>query len=183
MVRAWAAVLHAVPGSRLLLKWRSLGDRAMRERIAAAFAAVGIAPQRLELRAASPHATMLAEYADLDIALDPFPFCGGLTSCEALWMGVPVVTLPGTMPQSRQTTGFLRTLGQDGWMAGSVEGYVAIAVALAADPGRLAERRRTQRARMAASPLCDGPRFTRDLEAVLRRMWVNWCGGPWIPMV
>ncbi len=177
VVQAWAAVLHAVPGSRLLLKWRSLGDGTMRQRVAAAFAQAGIATQRLELRAASPHAAMLAEYADLDIALDPFPFCGGLTSCEALWMGVPVVTLPGGTPQSRQTIGFLRALGQDGWAAGSIEDYVAIAAALAADPAGLAERRQTQRARMATSPLCDGPGFTRDLEAALRRMWIMWCEG------
>ena len=177
VVQAWAAVLHAVPGSRLLLKWRSLGNRAMRERIVTTFSEAGIVPQRLELHAASPHAAMLAGYAELDIALDPFPFCGGLTSCEALWMGVPVVTLPGAMPQSRQTTGFLQAVGQDGWAAGSVEEYVAIAAALAADPARLAERRCTQRTRMAASPLCDESGFTRDLEAVFRRMWRNWCEG------
>ncbi len=175
VVELWAAVLHAVPGSRLLLKWRSLGGDAVRSRITTAFAAAGIDPERLELRPASPHAAMLAEYGDVDVAIDPFPFCGGLTSCEALWMGVPVVTLPGPMPQSRQTAGFLRALGQPGWEAGSRAGYVAIAAALAADPARLEALRRTQRARLAASSVCDGPGFTRGLEAAYRGVWAGWC--------
>src|SRR5581483_9494664 len=107
VVALWAAVARATPVSRLLLKWRSLGDARERERLLAAFAAAGLEPARLELRPYSPHTAMLAEYADVDIALDPFPFTGGLTSCEALWMGVPVITLPGTRAVSRQTLGLL----------------------------------------------------------------------------
>ena len=88
----WGALLAAVPGARLVLKWRTLVDDALCQSLRQAFAARGITPERIELRGISPHADLLKEYADIDIALDPFPFTGGLTSCEALWMGVPVVT-------------------------------------------------------------------------------------------
>ena len=177
VVQLWAKVLAASPGSRLVLKWKSLGDAATRERVAGAFAAAGLAPERLELRGRSPHAQMLAEYGDIDIALDPFPFSGGLTSCEALWMGVPVVTLPGDRPASRQTLGFLHGLGLDDLAAGSKADYVRIAAALAADSGRRAELRETLRSRMAASPLADASLFTPTLEAAFRRMWRRWCAG------
>ncbi len=175
VVRLWTDIVRAVPGSRLLLKWRSLGGEAMRRRIVAAFADAGLEPGRLELRAASPHRAMLEGYADIDVALDPFPFCGGLTSCEALWMGVPVVTLPGVAPQSRQTAGFLNALGHPEWVAASPADYVAIATGLAGDPSRLARLRRTQRALLAASTLCDGPTFTCGLESAFRQLWAGWC--------
>ncbi len=118
---------------------------------------------------------MLGEYGDVDIGLDPFPFCGGLTSCEALWMGIPIVTLPGTRPVSRQTLGFLNQVGLPELSAPSRERYVAIASELAGDLDRLAALRAGLRARMAASSLCDGPRFTRGLEAAYRTMWRTWC--------
>ncbi|HTI66053.1 MAG TPA: tetratricopeptide repeat protein [Caulobacteraceae bacterium] len=177
VVRLWTAVLEAAPGSRLVLKSKSLADPAARRRLEDAFAACGLAPDRLELRGASPHAQMLAEYGGVDIALDPFPFCGGLTSCEALWMGVPVVTLPGDRPASRQTLGFLDALGLGEFAAGSPADYVRVAAALAADPERRAQLRRSLRPRMAASSLCDGPLFASALESALRAMWRRWCAG------
>ena len=177
VVRLWAAVLAATPGSRLVLKWRSLGEASTRRRIAQAFEVEGVAPERLDLRGQTRHPQMLAEYGGIDIALDPFPFCGGLTSCEALWMGVPVVTLPGERPASRQTLGFLQTLGLDDLAARSPADYVRIAAALAADPQRRAALRRDLRPRMAASPLCDSHRFTPALEAAFRQMWRRWCAG------
>jgi protein O-GlcNAc transferase len=175
VIELWARVLHQTPSARLLLKWASLADRAARENLLATFATHGIAPERLILRLQSPHNDMLAEYGDMDIALDPFPFSGGLTSCEALWMGVPVVTLPGSRAVSRQTRGFLRTIGLPELAASSTDDYVRIATELAADQSRIAELRRTLRRRMAASPLCDGYVFTRNLEAAYRTMWENWC--------
>jgi protein O-GlcNAc transferase len=120
---------------------------------------------------------MLVEYGDIDIALDPFPFCGGLTSCEALWMGVPVVTLPGDRPASRQTLGFLTTLGLTKLAASSEADYIRIAAELAADPARLTELRQSLRPAMAASPLTDGRLFTPTLEAAFRTMWRRWCAG------
>lgn len=175
MVRLWADVLRATPGSRLLLKWKSLADAGMRRRLAEAFEAAGIAPARLELRGASLHRAMLDEYGDVDIALDPCPFSGGLTSCEALWMGVPVVTLPGPEAQSRQTSSFLHAIGYTDWVATSRDDYIRIAVALAADHRNLDRLRHDLRRCMAASPLCDGAAFTRGLEAAYRSMWRSWC--------
>jgi len=176
VVRLWARVLEVVPGARLVLKWRSLADRDTRARYAGWFAQHGIHASRLELRAASPHARMLAEYADLDVALDPFPYSGGLTSLEALWQGVPVITLGGgTRPVSRQTCALLRALGRREWIAADPDDYVRIGARLAGDPRFLAEQRRDQRARMAHSPLCDGPHFARRFEAALRAAWHAWC--------
>ena len=176
VVALWAQVLKAVPGSRLLLNWRNLMDRDQRERLTAAFAARGIDPNRLDLRPGEPpHAGVLGEYGDVDIALDTFPFSGCTTTCEALWMGVPVVTLPSTRPVGRQSQAFLHALGRREWVARDEDEYLRIAVDLAADPGRLATLRRAQRSRMAASPLCDGPRFARHFEAALRAIWRAWC--------
>jgi predicted O-linked N-acetylglucosamine transferase (SPINDLY family) len=177
VVQLWAAVLAAAPGSRLVLKWTALDDESVRRRITALFAAAGVAEDALELRGFSPHHQTLAEYADIDIALDPFPFCGGLTSCEALWMGVPVVTWPKDSIASRQTLAFLETLGLGDLAAGSAEAYVAIAAALAADTNRRAQLRQTLRSRMTASPLCDAGAFTANLEAAYRQMWRRWCAG------
>jgi len=174
VVRLWAETLRAAPGARLLLKWKSLDDSATRRRLFAQFAAAGLAPERIELRGFSPHPEMLAQYADIDVALDPFPFGGGLTSCEALWMGVPIVTLPGDRPASRQSQGFLDLVGAGDGVASSPADYVGRAVALAADPGRLGKLRGALRPRMAASPLCDGALFTPTLEAAFRQMWLRW---------
>ena len=110
----WARILTAVPDSRLILKWRSFNDDALRQSVTAAFAQRGVASERSELRGPSFHVDLLKEYADIDIALDPFPFTGGLTSCEALWMGVPVVTWPQSRVVSRQTFAFLSAIGLAG---------------------------------------------------------------------
>ena len=163
----WARVLAAVPDSRLVLKWRTLVDEPLCESIQGAFASRGIDPARLELRPASFHADLLKEYADIDIALDPFPFTGGLTSCEALWMGVPVVTWPQSRVVSRQTFAFVSAIGLPELAAPSADGYVDIARSLAADRPRLAALRAGLRARMQASILMDVAGFTRQLENTL----------------
>jgi predicted O-linked N-acetylglucosamine transferase (SPINDLY family) len=175
VIALWSAVVRAVPGSRLILKWKSLADDAERRRLSEAFAAHGIEPARLELRAGSPHRESLAQYGDFDIALDPFPFCGGMTSCEALWMGVPIVTLPRSRPVSRQTLAFLTELGLGELAASDEADYVAIAAAMAGDRDRLAALRAGLRDRMLETPLCDGMSFTRELEATYRAMWLRWC--------
>jgi protein O-GlcNAc transferase len=175
VLRLWARVLAAVPQSRLVLKWKSTSEASVQAWLRAAFAAEGIGEDRLELRGGSSHAQMLGEYGDIDIALDPFPYTGGITSAEALWMGVPVVTLPGDRITSRQTFAFLTELGLTDLAASSEDDYVRIATALAGDPGRRAELRRTLRPRMAASPLTDGAKFTPGLEDAYRQMWRRWC--------
>ncbi|MGD0719476.1 MAG: tetratricopeptide repeat protein [Roseiarcus sp.] len=177
VVGLWAAVIAATPGSRLVLKWKSLDDEGVRRGVATAFAAAGVAEGRLELRGFSAHREMLAQYGEIDIALDPFPFGGGLTSCEALWMGAPIVTLAGDRPAARQTAGFLDLVGLADCIARTPAEYVRIAAALAADPARLADLRRSLRSDMARSPLCDGALFTPTLEAAYREMWTRWCAG------
>lgn len=164
---AWARVLQAVPDARLILKWRTFNDEAFRQQVTDAFVVRGITADRIELRGPSFHADLLKEYADIDIALDPFPFTGGLTSCEALWMGVPVVTWPQFRVVSRQTHAFLHQIGLPELSAQDADDYVSIAVKLARDRERLANLRATLRDRMRASPLMDVTGFTRQFEDTL----------------
>jgi protein O-GlcNAc transferase len=117
----------------------------------------------------------LAYYERVDVALDPFPYNGTTTTCEALWMGVPVVTLRGDRHAGRVGASLLTQIGLMDLIANSVEEYLEIAVALARNPERLDYLRRSLRPRMAASPLCDGPAFARKMEATFRTMWRNWC--------
>jgi predicted O-linked N-acetylglucosamine transferase (SPINDLY family) len=167
----WSKVLAAVPQSRLVLKWRSLADEALCESIRAAFAGKGIDPSRIELRPASFHADVLLQYADIDIALDPFPFTGGLTSCETLWMGVPVITWPQSRVVSRQTFAFLNQIGLPELAAKDAEDYVRIAVELANNTQRLVHLRQTLRKLMQASPLCNVAGFTRNLEETIINLY------------
>ena len=177
VVRLWAQVLRATPKSRLVLKCRFLDDDDERRRLRDAFYAAGVLAEQLEIRGSSPHVQMLAEYGDIDIALDPFPFGGGLTSCEALWMGVPIVTLTGDRPVSRQTKGFLDHVGLSDCVAHSTDDYVRRATALANDPERRTALRHALRSRMGGSPLCNGKVFTPTIEAAFRHMWARWCAG------
>ncbi|WP_207460982.1 tetratricopeptide repeat protein [Azospirillum sp. SYSU D00513] len=174
-VSLWAGLLAAVPDARLLLKARPLHDPVVRGRIRARFAAAGVEPERIHLRGWSSHAAMLAEYGDMDVALDPRPFSGGLTSCEALWMGVPMVAWPGDTPAGRQSAHFLSLLGLDELIARSAEEYVSIAAALCRDSARLATLRAGMRARVLRSPLLDGAGFSRGMEDALRGAWRRWC--------
>lgn len=160
----WSNILTQTPNSRLILKWRTFNDDSFRQQIANAFVQRGIAADRIELRGPSFHAKLLEEYADIDIALDPFPFTGGLTSCEALWMGVPVITWPQSRVVSRQTFAFLNQIGLPELAAQTAEDYVRIAIQLAHDRERLAKLRATLRDRMHASSLMDVWTFTRQLE-------------------
>jgi predicted O-linked N-acetylglucosamine transferase (SPINDLY family) len=173
VVQLWSAVLQAVPDSRLVLKWKTLADPAFVAHTQRRFAACGVDPVRVQAQPASPHAQMLAAYGDIDVALDPFPFCGLVTTLEALWMGVPVVTLPWQRPVSRQSLAVLRAIGQDRGIATTPRDYVAQAVALAHDlDARQAWRgggADSLRHRMAASPLADGRRLAAELEAIFSR--------------
>lgn len=113
VIALWARLLDAVPGSRLLLKWRHFAEAATVDRMRTRFAAYGIGADRLEFDGPARHRDWLAAYARIDIALDPFPHSGALTTCEALWMGVPLVTLAGSRPVSRQSHAILATAGLD----------------------------------------------------------------------
>lgn len=177
LLDAWAGILGGLPESRLFLKYSHMDDPIVRQRVAGRLDQYGIDPSRLICEGRSPHRELLAAYGRVDIALDTFPYSGGLTTCEALWMGVPVVTFPGATFAGRHSTSHLSNIGLTETIATDLPGYVATAVALAKNPDRLAELRATLRQQMAASPLCDGPRFARDFEMMLRGIWQAWCAG------
>jgi predicted O-linked N-acetylglucosamine transferase (SPINDLY family) len=166
----WARLLLAVPGSRLGLPGGP-GKRAL-ERVRASPARGGVAPeQTLFLEPAATRFDYLMRYHEIDICLDPFPCNGVTTTCDALWMGVPVVTLAGQACAARQGVRFLSTVGLDDLIAAGPEEYVRVARDLAADAPRLTALRRGLRERMLGSPLMDPPRLTRHLEAAYVGMW------------
>ena len=177
VVAAWTRILLGVPGSRLVLKASGFNEAEIRERLEQRFAAAGLPLERLELRTHSPHQEMLNQYGDIDIALDPFPFNGGMTTFEALWMGVPLVALEGDTVVSRQSMSMLINIGLPELVFRDVDAYVAGAIALAQDGARLDAMRRDIRLRMAKSPLCRSDQFTADLELLYRRMWQAWQRG------
>jgi protein O-GlcNAc transferase len=177
VIASWAEILRAVPDAQLHMRTRELDDPASRNAYLERFASQGIDGHRLELSGYLPHRDLLAAYGGIDIALDPFPYSGGLTTCEALWMGVPVVTRGGEVFSSRHSTSHLSNVGLPELCAGDREDYVRIAVELARDRDRLAALRHRLRERVAASPLCDTAAYTRDLEAAYRDMWRHWCAG------
>lgn len=175
---AWVTILNQVPGSRLLLKAGNLGNKYTCDFLRRRFAARGIEGERLLLRGASPHPEMLAQYGEIDIALDPFPFNGGMTTLETLWMGVPVVTIAGNSVVSRQTVSALSNIGLAEELAfADIGSYIEGAVALAQNHDRLIELRNLIRSRMASSRLCQPEPFAQDLEALYQRMWQAWCNG------
>jgi protein O-GlcNAc transferase len=171
VLKLWARLLAQVPGSRLVLQAGALSDPINRARFRTIAVGRGIHTDQLELRPFAPLEDAAAAYHDIDIALDPFPFCGGMTSLDALWMGVPVVTLPQTMIAGRQTAAMLENLGLQELIAASEAQYLEIALGLANDLPRLAALRAGLRERFRASPLADAERFTRDLETAYRGMW------------
>ena len=177
-LQLWAGVLRTVPNSRLLLKGRGLGDVAVRERYLARFAAAGIAPARLAFAERTARAEdHLALYGKVDIALDTFPYHGTTTTCEALWMGVPVVTLLGDRHAARVGASLLRAVGHPEWIATDAAGYTAIAAKLASDPVRLAAIRAGLRAELQASPLLDHAGQAQRFGAALRNCWTSVCAG------
>jgi predicted O-linked N-acetylglucosamine transferase (SPINDLY family) len=167
----WARLLRALPDSRLLLKSRGLGDAAVATRIRQTFADAGVAPERIALdgRELSVRAH-LELYHGVDVALDPFPYNGTTTTCEALWMGVPVVTLAGRVHAARVGASLLTHTGLADWIADDEDAYLRLATTAAQDLPRLADLRRTLRERMRTSPLCDAPAFTRGLETAFAAM-------------
>jgi protein O-GlcNAc transferase len=170
----WSRVLQAIKGSRLIMR---CPEGQSRDRVRAFFAAREIAPERVEWAGFLSPWEYLKLYQQIDLALDPFPYNGITTTCDALWMGVPVLTLPGAMPASRASLSLLSSIGLWELAAPSADDYVRIAVELTGDLPRLADLRSTLRARMQASPLMDAPGFARNIEAAYREMWKRWCAG------
>ena len=175
VIETWAQILRLVPTARLILKTHQLSDPATADGFQADFAALGIDGDRLELRGSSGHRAFMGEYGHVDIVLDPFPYSGGLTTCEALWMGVPTITFPGEIFASRHSASHMSNVGLPDWVIGSPETYIAMAVRRAADLPQLAELRAGLRETARLSPLCDAPRFGSNLGAALRHTWAAWC--------
>jgi protein O-GlcNAc transferase len=176
VVAAWTSILSAVPNSRMLMKADGLADANTRDYYRALFKDHGIARERIDLLGTlSSVNEHLAVYGDVDIALDPFPYNGTTTTCEALWMGVPVMTLAGRTHAGRVGVSLLSRIGLADCIAASLDEYRAIAIRLAGNKARLADLRAALRTRLTSSPLCDPRVFARDVEAEYRRMWTTWC--------
>lgn len=173
-VRLWSRILHALPDARLLLKAPSFKDAGAVEHFQARFAAEGICAERLEFRGPVGLDLMMAEYGDVDIALDPVPYNGGTTSHQALWMGVPLISLRGEQFVSRMGASLLMAAGLDDWIADHDEAYVAIAVEKARDRQALLELKRGLRGRLLQRPGWDIEAYTRAFEEQLRGMWRAW---------
>ncbi len=171
---AWSRILHQLPGSNLIIKYRGLEDEGTADRFRKCFTDLGIEASRVHLEGGSPHIEMLSHYQRIDIALDPFPYNGGLTTCEALWMGVPVITCPGETFAGRHALTHLTNIGLTETIARDPEQYVAIAVELGRNLPHLAAIHSRLREQMASSALCDGKRFAENLMTLLRGAWVKW---------
>lgn len=175
VIATWSKLLLALPRSRLFLKSGGFKDEDIRTHFQNLFAEHGVPREQLKFAGRSPRSEYLAAYHEVDIGLDPFPYNGGTTTVEALWMGVPVVTLRGDRFVSRMGESIMMNLGLEECVTNNKEDYIAKAIALASDLPRLTELRGRLRSQLLDSPLCDAPGFTHDLEAAYRRMWETWC--------
>ncbi len=178
-VRLWAELLHAVPTARLVVKSQGLHGKTARHAVATVLKESGIPEVRFDLlpRIENKNEHMNA-YGAIDIAVDTYPYHGTTTTCEAMWMGVPVITLAGSLHASRVGATLLGAVALPDLVANSPEEFAKIGAALANDRERLVTLRRTMRDRMLASPLCDGPGFSIRFESALRHMWQEWCATP-----
>jgi protein O-GlcNAc transferase len=170
---AWAEVLGQCPASRIVCA--GVPNGAARVRVLQTFRNRGIDESRVLFHSRLSFERFLALHSEIDIALDPFPYSGGATTCNALWMGVPVVTLEGDAVLARSGASLLQAVGLEDWIATSIDDYISKAIRWGAHLPLLAELRAQLRKRVAASPLCDEPAFMRALESAYRDMWGTWC--------
>jgi protein O-GlcNAc transferase len=173
VVSAWASILRGAPGARLLLKNRALDDASTRVDLGRRFARRGVEAARLSFEGSAEHEVFLGAYAQVDVALDAFPYSGGTTTMEALWQGVPVLTFDGDRWASRTSSSLLLAAGLGDWVAPDRRGYVERAVALArarGTPGALAVLRKAMRERLRTSPACDSAGLARALESLYREL-------------
>jgi predicted O-linked N-acetylglucosamine transferase (SPINDLY family) len=176
VIALWSRLLLQVPESGLLLKSRQFADEHVRQRFLGLFSANRVASERIRLLPRTPStAGHLASYHKVDIGLDPFPYNGTTTTCEALWMGVPVITLRGDRHAGRVGASILTRVGLEELIAESEAQYVEIGMKLAINLNGLEMLRAGMRARMKASALCDGKSFARTMENSFQMVWKNWC--------
>ncbi len=174
-IEVWSKILNTVPNSRMLLKGNKMDTPFVVEHLRKAFESHGIAAERVMIEGGEPHPGFLDVYNRIDIALDPHPYTGGLTTCEALWMGVPVVTLPGETFAGRHAASHLTNAKLPEWVAKDEKDYIDIAVKWANDLDGLAALRAGLREHVSKTALVDGPKFARNLEIAFRHMWGEWC--------
>ena len=174
--KLWGDILTQVPDSRLLVV--GVVDNRAQEDLFRDLENTGVDRGRITMLPYIPIEEYYRSFGRVDIALDTLPFSGGTTTCDALWMGTPVVTAPGVRSWSRSAASILATLGLQDWIAESQEDYVRRAVQFARNPSTISELRTSLRSRMLESPLMDKRRFTRDMEEAYRRMWQSWCSQP-----
>ena len=175
----WAGIVAGVHGARLLLKDAGFDDPGQRRRVVAALVAGGLAAERVELRGRTDRLAHLAAYNDIDVALDPWPMNGGFTTLEALWMGVPVVTLRGRSISGRGCASILTVLGRRSWIAENEDDYAATARGVMADAAGRSRFAANARATMRSTPLADPSRVVVAVETIYRRLWRDYCAsGP-----
>jgi predicted O-linked N-acetylglucosamine transferase (SPINDLY family) len=170
----WMRLLARVPEARLLLYARAERHH---ERVCEALRRAGLEEARVSFVGWQPLGDYLRTYGQIDVALDPFPFAGGTTTCDALWMGVPVVSLAGRTAVSRAGSTLLSHVGLEHVVARSEERYIDLAAELMRDGEALARLRRDLRARLESSPVMNAPAFARGVEVAYREMWRTWCAG------
>ena len=176
MINCWANILRQLPNSRFLLKAKVLQDQGTCDRIYQLFEDEGIDRDRLDLRGWVEHRQgHLSLYNEVDIALDTYPYHGTTTTCEALWMGVPVITLAGDSHVSRVGVSLLTSVGLTKLVSDSVEAYVQTAIELASNLDKLTKLRQDLRSQVSKSPLTDGKRISHEVETAYRQMWNQWC--------
>ena len=172
----WSEILRQVPNAELLLKCQSFVEPKTRAKVFTKFQEHGIDPERVKYLSFLPtHQEHMSAYNLMDLALDTFPYNGTTTSCEALWMGVPVITKEGNRHASRVGMTILRSVGLDDWITYSNEEYIKKAIEMATNRAQLMVIKSTLRQRMQNSPLCDHVGFARKFEIGLREMWKSWC--------
>ncbi|WP_175672205.1 tetratricopeptide repeat protein [Burkholderia ambifaria] len=177
VIALWSRLLHALPDARLMLKAHELGASDLNRATLERFARHGIGAQQLILEGGSPRAEYFNAYNRIDIALSPFPYPGGTTTAEALWMGVPVIGMKGGRFVTHICESLLHAAGMGDWIAADEDAYLAKAIAFARDRDALAALRATLRERTLASPLCDAARFARNLEDAFHGMWARYVAG------
>ena len=175
VVEVWSKILHQAPGTSLLMKSNALRDKSVRKRYISIFEGNGISADRVMMLSHVPSISEhLSLYSRIDIALDSFPYNGTTTTCEALWMGVPVISLNGKRHAARVGASILKRIGFPDLIAETEDKYVSRAVQLSHDRDLLIKLRETIRVRMKRSPICDAASFARKMENAFRKMYENW---------
>ena len=171
VLETWGEILAALPNAKLRVQCKQLGEPAQVEQLLQRLQRYGIDASRVTTHGSTNREAYLAAHAEVDVILDTFPYPGGTTTCEALWMGVPTLTLAGDSLLARQGASLLTAAGLEEWVATSKEEYIAKAIALASDQSGLADLRAVLREQVLASPLFNAPRFARNFEDALWGMW------------